>query len=160
MKNIPVDSIKVKDRVRSDAGDIQGLMESIKRYGLLSPITVNEKNELIAGERRLRAAIHLGWHSIPAIVISGADPVTELEMEIEENVQRSGFTEEELVKAYTRLNKLKNPNRLVRIFRAIKAFFKRLAERIKSLFKREKEEEEGKEKEEEKDEEKSEASEQ
>ena len=143
MKNIPVDSIKVKNRVRSDAGDIQGLMESIKRYGLLNPITVNEKNELIAGERRLRAAIHLGWHTIPTIVISGADPVAELEMEIEENVQRSSFTEEELVKAYTRLNKLKNPNRFVRFFRAIKAFFKRLIDRIKRIFNKDKRKEIG-----------------
>ena len=136
MKNIPVDSIKVRNRVRSDAGDIQGLMESIKRYGLLNPITVNEKNELIAGERRLRAAIHLGWRTIPAIVISGADPVAELEMEIEENVQRAGFTEEELVRAYTKLNKLKNPGRMTRLLRAIKAFFRRLAARIKGVFKK------------------------
>ena len=143
MKNIPVNSIKVKNRVRSDAGDIQGLMESIKRYGLLNPITVNEKNVLIAGERRLRAAIHLGWHTIPAIVISGADPIAELEMEIEENVQRSSFTEEELVKAYTRLNKLKNPNRFVRFFRAIKAFFKRLIDRIKRIFNKDKRKEIG-----------------
>ena len=136
MKNIPVDSIKVRNRVRSDAGDIQGLMESIKRYGLLNPITVNEKNELIAGERRLRAAIHLGWRTIPAIVISGADRISEMEMEIEENVQRSGFTEEELVKAYTRLNKLKNPSRLARLLRAVKAFFRRIAEGIKRVFKK------------------------
>ena len=140
MKNIPVDSIKVKNRVRSDAGDIQGLMDSIKRYGLLNPITVNEKNELIAGERRLRAAIHLGWRTIPAIVISGADRISEMEMEIEENVQRSDFTEEELVRAYMKLNKLKNPNFFVRLFRAIKAFFKRLVERIKRLFKKGKKE--------------------
>ena len=140
MKNIPVDSIKVKNRVRSDAGDIQGLMDSIKRYGLLNPITVNEKNELIAGERRLRAAIHLGWRTIPAIVISGADRISEMEMEIEENVQRSDFTEEELVRAYMKLNKLKNPNFFVRLFRAIKAFFKRLIERIKRLFKKGKKE--------------------
>ena len=140
MKNIPVDSIKVRNRVRSDAGDIQGLMDSIKRYGLLNPITVNEKNELIAGERRLRAAIHLGWRTIPAIVISGADRISEMEMEIEENVQRSDFTEEELVRAYMKLNKLKNPNFFVRLFRAIKAFFKRLIERIKRLFKKGKKE--------------------
>ena len=138
MKNIPVESIKVKGRVRSDTGDIKALMESIKRYGLLNPITVNEKNELIAGERRLRAAIHLGWHTIPAIVITGTDPIAELEMEIEENVQRAGFTEEDLVKAYMKLNKMKNPNRLVRIWRAVKAFFKRLANAVKRLFKRNK----------------------
>ncbi len=136
--NIPVDSIKVKNRVRSDTGDIKGLMESIKRYGLLNPITVNEKYELIAGERRLRAVIHLGWHTVPVIVVSGADPVAELEMEIEENVQRAGFSEEELVKAYMKLNKMKNPSAFTRFFRAIKAFFKRLSAWIKRVFKKDK----------------------
>ncbi len=136
--NIPVNSIKVKKRVRSGTGDIQALMESIKRYGLINPITVNEKNELIAGERRLRAAIHLGWATIPAVVISGLDPVVELEMEIEENVQRAEFSEEDLVRAYMKLNKMKNPSFFAKLFQSIMVFFKKLWECIMRIFKKDK----------------------
>lgn len=133
--NIPVDSIRVKRRVRSDAGDIRSLVESIKRYGLLHPILINEKNELIAGERRLRAVQELGWHMVPVNVIHGAGDVSELEMEIEENVQRADFTEDDLLKAYMRLNRLKNPGPFRRQLRYIADFFRRLFRRIRLFFK-------------------------
>lgn len=96
----------------------------MKRYGLMNPITINSENVLIAGRRRLEAARRLGWHMISANVIEATDRVSELEMEIEENTQRSNFTDQELMKAYTRLERLRNPNIFVRIWRAIVAFFR------------------------------------
>ena len=54
--------------------DLKELQESLKVNGLLQPITVRPAPnktgtfELIAGERRLRAAIALGWKTIPAVV--------------------------------------------------------------------------------------------
>lgn len=121
---ISLDDIRVKHRVREEPEDIDQLMDSIKRYGLLNPITVNSDYVLIAGRRRLEAARRLGWHMISARVIENTDTITELEMEIEENTQRSDFSETELLGAYKRLQRLKNPNIFVRIWRAIVAFFR------------------------------------
>jgi len=123
---IAIDDIKVKRRARQQAGDIEPLVDSMRRYGLLNPVVVNSRNVLIAGARRLEAAKRLGWHTISATVIDGTDKVIELEIEIEENTQRANLTEQELLSAYTRLERLKNPNILVRIWRAIVNFFKRL----------------------------------
>lgn len=123
---IPLDDIRVKRRIREEPEDIEDLMNSMKRYGLMNPITINSENVLIAGRRRLEAARRLGWHMISANVIEATDRVSELEMEIEENTQRSNFTDQELMKAYTRLERLRNPNIFVRIWRAIVAFFRAL----------------------------------
>jgi len=123
---IPLDDIRVKRRIREQPEDIEDLMNSMKRYGLMNPITINSENVLIAGRRRLEAARRLGWHMISANVIEATDRVSELEMEIEENTQRSNFTDQELMEAYTRLERLRNPNIFVRIWRAIVAFFRAL----------------------------------
>lgn len=123
---IPLEDIKVKKRARKNSPDIEPLMESMKRYGLLNPITVNSRYALIAGSRRLEAARRLGWRTINAIVLDDTDGVSELEIEIEENTQRVNLTDDELMAAYTRLEKLKNPNILVRIWRWIVNFFKSL----------------------------------
>jgi ParB family chromosome partitioning protein len=123
---IPIEEIKVKRRVRRKPEDIESLMDSMKRYGLLNPITINSKNVLIAGERRYQAAKRLGWKMINAVVLEDTDKVMELELEIEENTQRSNFTDQELMEAYARLERLRNPNFLVRIWRAIVDFFRRL----------------------------------
>lgn len=123
---IPLEDIKIKKRARKNSPDIEPLMESMKRYGLLNPITVNSRYALIAGSRRLEAARRLGWRTINAIVLDDTDGVSELEIEIEENTQRVNLTDDELMAAYTRLEKLKNPNILVRIWRWIVNFFKSL----------------------------------
>jgi len=123
---IALEDIKVKRRVRQKPEEIESLMDSMRRYGLLNPITVNSRYVLIAGQRRLEAAKKLGWHTINAIVLESTDRISELEIEIEENTQRSDFTDTELMAAYARLEKLRNPNIFVRIWRAITGFFKGL----------------------------------
>ncbi len=123
---IALEDIKIRRRVRRKTEDIESLMDSMKRYGLLNPITINSKNVLIAGRRRLEAAKRLGWRMINAVVVEDTDRVTELELELEENTQRSNFTDRELMDAYARLERLRNPNVFVRIWRAIVAFFRRL----------------------------------
>lgn len=123
---IALEDIKIRRRVRRKTEDIEALMDSMKRYGLLNPITINSKNVLIAGRRRFEAARRLGWRMINAVVVEDTDKITELELEIEENTQRSDFTDKELMEAYARLERLRNPNFLVRLWRAIVAFFKRL----------------------------------
>ena len=122
--------IKIKRRVRKDLGDLSALKESLKLYGLMNPITLNKKYELIAGERRLQAAKQLGWTTINANIIDNLSEIEQLEMELEENNQRKEFTDAELMEGYKRLERLKNPNFFYRIF----LFFKRLFEKIINFF--------------------------
>ena len=60
-----ISEIKIGQRFRKDLGDIDSLAESIKEIGLLHPPVVNERNELVAGYRRLEACKLLGWREIP-----------------------------------------------------------------------------------------------
>lgn len=127
---VNINDIKIKKRVRRDLGDLEPLKESLRTYGLLNPITLNNKYELIAGERRLQAAKQLGWTNINAVVQNNLSDIEELEMELEENNQRKEFTKDELLDGYRRLEKLRNPS----IWRKIAMFFKSLWEKLVSLF--------------------------
>ncbi|NLK46621.1 MAG: ParB N-terminal domain-containing protein [Treponema sp.] len=120
---VNIDDIKIKKRIRKDMGDLESLKESLRLYGLLNPITINERYELVAGHRRLEAARSLGWSNISAQVVSVSDKLTLLEMELEENTQRLDFTQEELIAGYTELEKLKNPSLARRLLDWIKNFF-------------------------------------
>lgn len=124
---IPIDSITVPERVRKDPGNLESLMASLKRVGLLNPILVTPSYELIAGYRRLTAAQELGWQSIEAEVAQAADEVRRLEMELEENVYRKDFTPEEILAGYRKLEALRHPSMGRRMRKAIGAFFSHLA---------------------------------
>ena len=123
---VRIEDIKVKKRIRKEMGDISALADSMKRFGQISPILINQKNFLIAGERRLEAARSLGWNSINAAIAEIPDDLTILEYEIEENLQRMGFTKEEFEEAHRKLDRLRNPSLFRRMLAAIKRFFKRL----------------------------------
>lgn len=127
---IPIKDIKIRKRVRKDLGNLDDLKDSLRIYGLLNPITVNRKYELIAGERRLQAAKAIGWTNINANVVDNLSEVDELEMEIEENNQRKEFTEQELIEGYKRLERLRNPGFFYRIY----LFFKHLFQKIWDFF--------------------------
>jgi ParB family chromosome partitioning protein len=121
-----LDEIIVKKRVRKEMGDIPALAESMKRFGQMSPIVLNDRNQLIAGGRRLEAARYLGWRTINAVVMDIDGPLAKLEYEVEENLQRQNFTPEENAGAAKKLNKLRNPGFFRRTWTGIIAFFKRL----------------------------------
>ena len=127
---VPIEKIKVKKRVRKDLGSLADLKDSLRTYGLLNPITINSKYELIAGERRLTAAKEIGWTNINANIVDNLTEIEQLEMEIEENNQRKEVTEEELLEGYRRLEKLRHPGFFYKIY----LFFKRLFEKIKNAF--------------------------
>jgi ParB family chromosome partitioning protein len=105
-----VDKIKVKKRIRQDLGDIEGLKQSMQKFGLVSPIVITQKGELIAGHRRLSAAIELGWKRIQVVRIDLENPKDKLEWEIEENIRRKDFTHAELELAYLELARLSRPS--------------------------------------------------
>jgi 16S rRNA G966 N2-methylase RsmD len=65
LDRIPLDSIRITNRTRKDFGDIDSLAESISSVGLLQPIVINENNELVDGQRRIKAYFQLGRTEIP-----------------------------------------------------------------------------------------------
>jgi len=121
-----ISKIKVKKRIREDLGDLESLKQSLRHFGLMNPIIINTKRELVAGHRRLEAAKQLGWKTISVIIIEKQQELEAVQWEIEENLQRKDFTQTEYAKAQKRLNQLRNPNIFVRIWRAIVQFFKRI----------------------------------
>ena len=121
-----IGDIKVIKRIRQEMGDIEGLAESMKRFGQIQPVVITKKNVLLAGGRRLEAARTLGWKTINAVVAEVSDELMQLEFEVEENIQRRDFTTEETEEAIRRIHKLQNPSIFTRIFKAIKRFFIRL----------------------------------
>jgi ParB family chromosome partitioning protein len=81
------------------------LKESIKGNGILQPILVRKRNdryELIAGERRLRAARELGWQKVPVLIKEASDEHS-LEIALIENIQRKDLNPMEEARAYMRL---------------------------------------------------------
>ena len=86
---VPIDSIKIGNRFRKDLGNIASLAEDIKKIGLLYPIVINHKGELICGLRRIEAFKTLGKSVIPAHIINLDDIV---KGEISENIQRKDFS--------------------------------------------------------------------
>lgn len=120
---INIDSVKVKKRIREKNVSIESLVESIKKYGLLQPIIIDEKRVLIAGYRRLQACKELGCTTILARVVKCEDAESVLLLEMEENVCRIPFSSEELLNAQKRLEKIRHPNFFVWLWRQIKAFF-------------------------------------
>ena len=83
-----------------DEDAILRLADSIRRYGLLQPLSVRRlcfrdgergSYEIVAGERRFRAATLIGMEYIPCIIIS-ADDRTAAELALIENIQREGLS--------------------------------------------------------------------
>jgi hypothetical protein len=91
---VPIDSIKIGNRFRKDLGDIASLAEDIMNIGLLHPIVISRKGELICGLRRIEAFKTLGKSVIPAHIINLDDIV---KGEISENIQRKDFSWDEII---------------------------------------------------------------
>ena len=106
---IPIDRIvpnRSQPREKSSDDNLQGLVESVSREGVLQPVVVRELPdggyELIAGERRWRAAQKAGLKTIPAVVRKVTDDRL-LELALIENVQREDLNAIEQAKAYRQL---------------------------------------------------------
>lgn len=95
---IPTDSIQVPERQRTELGDISELADSISRYGQLHPIVCRRNNELVAGERRLRACKELQV-PVRVVYIDELDDHEVRAVELEENVRRLNMTWEERARA-------------------------------------------------------------
>ena len=84
------------ERSRKDLGDIDELTKSILIKGQISPILITRDNELIAGERRLRACQSIGI-PVHAIYREDVDDITMKELELEENIQRKDMEWQERI---------------------------------------------------------------
>lgn len=101
-------------RTHFDEDKIRALAESIRQYGVLQPIVVSKREidvptgtqveyEIIAGERRYRAAQMIGLAHIPAIIRREESEKIKLELALIENLQREDLNPLEKAYAYKRL---------------------------------------------------------
>ena len=92
----PVDAIEVSDRMRDrcDEDAVTRLMDSIRKIGLQTPISVRWVGDdlmLVAGRHRLEAVRRLGWDSVDCIRMDGTDDEARM-WEIAENLHRADLT--------------------------------------------------------------------
>ena len=109
-RRIPLRDIRpnpLQPRTTFHPGDLAELESSLKTHGLLQPVVVRNAPsgngfELVAGERRFRAATRLGWTDIPAIVRQVDDSAL-LTLALIENLQRSDLNPVEEAEGYRKL---------------------------------------------------------
>ena len=147
--HIPIHRIRAnpsQPRRSFDDDSLSELSESIKRYGIIQPITVRQLSpteyELVAGERRLRACSLAGLLKIPAIV-TGISDTDSAVVALIENIQREnlsfmeeaegyknllcshGFTQEDLAKKIGKTQSfIANKVRLLKLSRLVRDIIK------------------------------------
>jgi ParB family transcriptional regulator, chromosome partitioning protein len=108
LRHLPIELLKANPnnpRRHFAEDDIESLAQSLKEKGVLQPIMVRprgEEFEIVAGERRWRAAQRAGLHQVPVIIRELEDREA-LEIAIIENVQRSDLNPLEEARAYKML---------------------------------------------------------
>ena len=105
---IPIEDIipnRFQPRLAFDEAGLTELSESIKQHGIIQPLVLRrlgDKFEIIAGERRYKAATMAGLQKVPAI-ISNIDDNKSAEVALVENIQRRNLTAIEEAKSYKSL---------------------------------------------------------
>src|ERR1041385_620472 len=105
---VDVDAIvpgRMQPRTHFDEGALEGLADSIRSQGVIQPLLVRRRGdryELIAGERRWRAARLAGLAKVPVVIRDVADKDL-LEIALIENIQRENLNPIEEAQAYQRL---------------------------------------------------------
>lgn len=111
MFKVPLDKIFIGPRQREDLGDMESLQFSLQQYGLLHPIIVlpleDGRYKLIAGGRRLQAAINIGWTEINCTLKESLNEVQQKEIELEENLVRQDLDWKEKAKAVADIHRIK-----------------------------------------------------
>ncbi len=105
---VPIEEIipnRFQPRLSFDDASLNDLASSIKQHGIIQPLVLRRKNdkyEIIAGERRFKAAKIAGLSSVPA-VISNLDDNASAEVAIVENIQRKDLTAIEEARSFQAL---------------------------------------------------------
>lgn len=108
--DLPLGEIVVGERARKEVRNIAQLAESIRVLGLLHPVVVNGRRELVAGFRRLAAFRELNRPTIPARVVDSLDDaVLAVTAERAENTCRDPLSPVEIVELGKRLEELEKP---------------------------------------------------
>jgi ParB family transcriptional regulator, chromosome partitioning protein len=106
---IPIDQVRrnpYQPRQAADQQELDALARSISEHGVLQPILVASSEDgyqLIAGERRLRAAEMAGLDHVPAVIRTSVDEHARLELALIENLQRADLNPLEEARAFRRL---------------------------------------------------------
>lgn len=110
-RHLPIEFLRANPRNPRhsfDASDLDDLANSVREKGIVQPILVravadtNDSYEIIAGERRWRAAQKAALHEVPVVVVEASDKEA-LELAIIENVQRSDLNALEEARGYHQL---------------------------------------------------------
>lgn len=113
LEEVSVDAIKPnpnQPRKSFDQEVFAELVASVKQHGLVQPLVLRRKDngyELVAGERRWRAAKEAGLKTVPAVVKDSTD-IESLEIALIENIQRENLNPIEEALAYQRLAEISN----------------------------------------------------
>ena len=105
MKISMIEPNREQPRKKFDEDALQELSESIKQYGILQPLLVSDKKdyyEIVAGERRWRAAKMAGLKEVP-VVVKEFSTQEIVEISLIENIQREDLNPVEEAMAYKRL---------------------------------------------------------
>ena len=114
-RSVPIEAIRpspFQPRRRFAEAELDGLAQSIREKGIVQPLLVRPlgeasdgaKFELVAGERRWRAAQHVGLHAVPVIIRPLGDSEV-IEIALVENLQREDLSPLEEAEAYSRLGR-------------------------------------------------------
>jgi len=113
VRNVPIEAIRpspFQPRRRFAEAELAGLAQSIREKGIVQPLLVRPAAdgrvdfELVAGERRWRAAQRVGLHEVPVLVRLFGDSEV-IEIALVENLQREDLSPLEEAEAYSRLSR-------------------------------------------------------
>lgn len=127
---IAIGLIKVDNemRIRKDIGDLQPLIDSISKVGLINPILIDERSNLVAGFRRLEACKRLNMEEVEVRIVEfSGDMLKMLDVEVAENFFRKDFTPTEILATEKRRQEIIESTRK-------KGFFERFWLWLKRLF--------------------------
>lgn len=99
-----IDRNPYQPREEFDEADLEDLAQSLMKHGLVQPIVVRntgERYQIVAGERRLRAAIRAGWNEVPVHILT-VDDRQMAELALTENIQRKDLNAMEKATAFSR----------------------------------------------------------
>jgi hypothetical protein len=96
MTEMKVKDIKIGENVRGEASASPSFVASIDELGIIQPVVVDEQGNLIAGFRRMLAAVELGLETVPVHVRENGQRIP---LQVAENVHRESLTDWELAQA-------------------------------------------------------------
>jgi ParB/RepB/Spo0J family partition protein len=108
VQELKISDIKIGDRFRKEIGNLEELAASIADKGVLQPVTVDDKLNLLAGERRLQACKLLGKETIPVIIRPFRSELDSREIELMENVHRKDMEWQERARLEKQIFELKS----------------------------------------------------